>query len=182
MYRLVISLTLLLVALKFLKDLVLVVVSFFLFDVPYVPTPKRVVKKLVKRVKMKKGQRLVDLGSGDGRVSSAFAKRYPIEALGVEKAWWMILIAKIKWRMILFKKGKLKIAKADFFEVDLKKADVVYMYLLRAMNQKLKPKLERELRKGARVVTWVYPLDGKKFELVDEFGFGKSMMRVYEKV
>ncbi len=58
--------------------------------------------------------------------------------------------------------GKVEIIQGDFFDIDLSRADVVTLYLTSIGNEKLKPKLERELRPGSRVVSHDFFIPGWK--------------------
>ena len=56
--------------------------------------------------------------------------------------------------------GKVKIIEGNFFDVDISEADVVTMYLLTSVNERLKPKLERELKNGVRIVSHDFEVPG----------------------
>ena len=111
---------------------------------------------------VKKGDVLYDLGSGDGRVVISAALR-GAKAVGIEldplKAFYSKLFIKI------MKLGKTaSIIRKNFFETNLKEADVVTLFLLHDTNQKLKNKLKKELKPGSRVVSYSFILEGWKPE------------------
>jgi ubiquinone/menaquinone biosynthesis C-methylase UbiE len=118
---------------------------------PYVPTPQHVVDKMLDLAQLKPGEKLYDLGSGDGRIVITAAKDYRAKAVGVEIS--EELYQQTRQRISDLKLDRsVSLVHGDFLDVDLKDADVVTLYLLTETNEKLKPKLET-LRPGARVVS-----------------------------
>ena len=120
-------------------------------DVHYVPTPQAVVDKMLEIAETKPGDRLIDLGSGDGRIPITAAKKFGVEAVGIELDPARITEAK---ENALREKvtDKVTFQKQDLFETDLSKADVITLYLLNSINMKLRPKL-MQLKPGTRIVS-----------------------------
>jgi SAM-dependent methyltransferase len=129
-------------------------------EVPFVPTDEKVVAAMLKLANVKKGETVFDLGCGDGRIVIAAVKDFGAgKGLGVDfnperladckkRMDEQKLTAEQK-KMITFKQGDvLKMTPEDFKDVD-----VVTLYLLPSVNMKLRPKLLKELRPGARVVS-----------------------------
>ncbi len=167
---------------RYLWDVVKTILGIKFCDIPYVASSGRACRQVVNRIKMKPGEKLMELGSGEGVVTLAFAKKYSgIEAVGVEKAWWLVVAARIRSFLTPFKRGKVSFVRGDFFKIDLRQADVVYLYLCTETNERLRPKLERELRRGARVVSLDYPLKSNKFKLVDDFKDRAEWVMVYRR-
>ncbi len=140
---------------------VLITVSFVLgvfLGGPFIPTHERKVGKMLKLAKLKKGEKVVDLGAGDGRFVIAAAK-LGFEAVGVEinpfQVWW----CRFRIRLAGLS-GRAKILRGNIFTYDLRDADVVVCYLFPETNKKLQPKLKRELKKGARVLTNTFSFHG----------------------
>jgi hypothetical protein len=124
-------------------------------DVVYVPTPQPVVDAMLKLARVRKGDVLYDLGSGDGRIPITAARVYGIRATGIEIDPERIAEANANIRKA--KVGKLvTIRSGDLFEADIGDATVVTLYLLESLNQKLRPKLLRELRPGTRIVSHAF--------------------------
>jgi len=119
--------------------------------VPYVPTPHEVVDTMLEMADVKSTDVVFDLGCGDGRIVVAAAKR-GARAYGVD-----IDPARVKEAKELAQKegveSKVTIMLGDVFKTDFSSATVVTMYLLPEYNRKLRPKLERVLPVGARVVS-----------------------------
>ena len=119
-------------------------------DVPFVPTPRPIVRRMLNLADTKPGERLIDLGAGDGRIVITAASEYGVKALGVELHPERYAIIRNSATSL---KPNLHAIRQDFFQTDLSNADVVTMYLLPSVNEALRKKLERELHSGARVVT-----------------------------
>jgi len=119
--------------------------------VPYVPTPHEVVKVMLDMADVRSTDVVFDLGCGDGRIVVAAAKR-GARAYGVD-----IDPARVKEARELAKQEgveeKATIMMDDIFKTDFSSATVVTMYLLPRYNNRLRPKLERVLPVGARVVS-----------------------------
>lgn len=167
-------------ALRYIMTLVMATWSSIKYEVPFVPSSNKARQLAVKTVEMEEGQRFVELGSGDGRVCLMFVRRYPIKAMGVERNRWLHWLAKLRSKLDFRKKGEVRWVRGDLFEVDLTEADVVYMYLLSSMIERLKPNLEK-MKKGSKAISWHYKLKSDQFELIGEVG-GWRKLRVYEKI
>jgi dienelactone hydrolase len=121
-------------------------------DVPFVPTPANVVDAMLDLAGINPTDVLVDLGSGDGRIVIAAAKRFGIQATGVEIDPDLVRQSETL-AMQEGLEGKAQFVRADLFEYDLSKASVVTMFLTPGVNLRLRSKLLRELRPGTRVVS-----------------------------
>jgi dienelactone hydrolase len=121
-------------------------------DVPFVPTPANVVDAMLDLAGIKPTDVLVDLGSGDGRIVIAAAKRFGIQATGVEIDPELVRQSETLARQDGLD-GKAKFVRADLFEYDLRQASVVTMFLTPGVNLRLRAKLLNELRPGTRVVS-----------------------------
>jgi cyclopropane fatty-acyl-phospholipid synthase-like methyltransferase len=101
------------------------------------------------------GDVVYDLGCGDGRIIVTAARRYGSRAVGIEidplrYLWCQLLIT------VLGLRDRVQIVYGDFFDQDLRDADVVTCYLLQDTNDKLERKFEQELRPGTRVVSHTF--------------------------
>jgi len=128
-------------------------------QVPFVPTPEPVVRRMLTLADVKPGELIYDLGAGDGRILSSAVKDFNAKAIGIElhESRCEAIAKRIEREHL---SNSANIIRADFFNVNLSRADVVTLYLLTAVNSLIKPKLERELKAGARVVSHDFPVHG----------------------
>lgn len=121
-------------------------------DVPYVQSATRVVDVMLSMAKVGLQDFVVDLGSGDGRIVIAAAKRHGAHGLGVELDRRLVEQS----RAAASREGvadRVTFLHEDIFVADFSKATVVTMYLLPTVNYQLRPRLLYELRPGTRVVS-----------------------------
>jgi SAM-dependent methyltransferase len=118
--------------------------------VPYVQTPMEIVERMLRMAEVGKGDHLIDLGSGDGRIVIEAAKR-GASGLGVDIDANLVKAANERARQLGF--GEVaRFDTRDIFETDLSKATVVAFYLLPEFNAKLMPRLLK-LKPGTRIVS-----------------------------
>lgn len=121
-------------------------------DVAFVPTPEDVVAGMLRLANVKRGDVVYDLGSGDGRIVIAAAKRYGARGVGIEIDPERIAEASRNAQAAKVT-DRVRFVNQDLFESDLSAATVVTLYLLPRLNLKLRPKLLAELKPGTRVVS-----------------------------
>jgi ribosomal protein L11 methylase PrmA len=133
--------------------------------VPFVPSPQVVVDKMVELAGVKKGDVVYDLGSGDGRIVIAAAKK-GARAVGFEIDPELVgeSRANIKKAGV---EDSAEIRNQDILTVDLSPASVVTMYLLPDVNLKLKPNLLSQLKPGSRVVSHSFDMGDWKAEKIE---------------
>ncbi len=128
-------------------------------DAVFVPLPMGTVRKMLDLADISDDDVLYDLGSGDGRVIIEAAKEYGVRAVGVERWGLMYIISNL--RIKLNRLGdRVEVIKNDIFDEDYKDADVVTMYLSPRLAEELNPKFEKELKKGAKVVSAAHEIPG----------------------
>jgi len=117
---------------------------------------------------VKQGEIVYDLGCGDGRVAIMAAQEFGARAIGVEMREDLAKQATGKVTELGLD-GRVKIVQGDMFKIDLSQADVVTLYLTTSANDKVKPKLEAELKPGTRVVSHDYEILGWRPIKIDNF-------------
>lgn len=144
--------------LAILGFLLFVVLFFILLPIlrgaPFVPTRKERIVRALKLVGLKPGQKIVDLGSGDGRILKAAAKK-GARAYGFELNPLLVWASKraIKKQGL----GDLAVCQwRNFWWCDLSSFDIVFVYGLSHIMKGLEKKLQRELRPGAKVVSFIF--------------------------
>jgi precorrin-6B methylase 2 len=126
-------------------------------DVPYVPTRQTVVDGMLKLAKVTKNDVLYDLGCGDGRIVITAAKQYGATGTGIDINPERIKEAN-KNAEAAKVTDKVKFVQGDLFETDFSKASVVTLYLLPAVNLKLRPILLKQLKPGTRIVSHAFDM------------------------
>jgi len=126
-------------------------------DVIFVPTPNEVVQKMLELAKVTPNDVVYDLGCGDGRIVITAAQKYGARAVGVDIDPQRISEATANAKAARVT-DKVKFIEGDLFETDISEASVVTLYLLTRLNEKLKPKLLKELRPGTRVVSHAFDM------------------------
>lgn len=145
-----------------------------------------VVRRMLVLAELKPGETFYDLGSGDGRAVIMAAKDFGAKAVGIE------LREDLAKRALssIYELGldrRVRILQDDIFKVDLAPADVVFLYLTTSANEKIKPKLESDLRPGTRIVSHDYEILGWKPSRIDNFcekpklGYPSHTIYVYKK-
>jgi predicted RNA methylase len=156
-----------------------------LFLAPFVATPTPVVRQMLILAELKPGDILFDLGSGDGRAVIMAAQDFGASSVGVELRDDLAKRALDNIQKLDLNE-KTQIIQKDIFTVDLSSANVVFLYLTTSANERIKPKLEAELKPGTRVVSHDYEILGWKAKKVDNFcenpklGYPSHTLYVYE--
>ena len=157
-----------------------------MFIAPFVASPTPVVRQMLILAELKPGETLYDLGSGDGRAVIMAAKDFGARSVGVELREDLVKRALSNIHELGLE-TKAHILQSDIFKVDLSEADVVFLYLTTSANEKVKPKLETELKPGARIVSHDYEVLGWKPHKIDNFcenprlGYPSHTLYVYKR-
>jgi SAM-dependent methyltransferase len=126
-------------------------------DVIWVPTPEELVERMLRMAQVTDKDFVIDLGSGDGRIAIAAAKKFGARAQGIEYNPDMVDLAN-KSAQSQGVGDKVKFVKADIFESDFSQATVITMYLLPGLNLKLRPKL-LDMKPGTRLASHQFTMD-----------------------
>jgi SAM-dependent methyltransferase len=126
-------------------------------DIHFAGTPQTVVDAMLKLAQVTRDDVVYDLGSGDGRIVVVAAQKYGARGVGIELNPDLVKLSRQVAR-----EGevadRVTFLEADFFTADISEATVVTLWLSAALNARLEPKLKRELRPGARVVSHQFPI------------------------
>jgi protein-L-isoaspartate O-methyltransferase len=143
---------------------------------PYYPTPETVVERMLLFGELKAGEKMFDLGSGDGRIVIMAARKFHADAAGVEFDKDLVKQSTEKIRSLGLQKTA-RIIPGDIMLQDYSSADLITVYLLPVSNEKVRPILEKQLRKGVRIVAHDFEFAGwtpDKTEHVEDDGEGRS--------
>jgi len=128
-------------------------------EVPFVRTTTEVIDRMLELARVKPGDVVYDIGSGDGAIIIQAAKKYGVKGVGIEIDRDLVL----KARDNAFRENVEHLVEfrvQDAFAADVSPATVVTLYMLPEFNAKLRPMLERQLKPGSRVVSHDYPIEG----------------------
>jgi 16S rRNA A1518/A1519 N6-dimethyltransferase RsmA/KsgA/DIM1 with predicted DNA glycosylase/AP lyase activity len=145
---------------------------------PYYPTPESIVEKMLDFGQLKAGEKMFDLGSGDGRIVIMAAQKYHANATGVELDFDLVQQSQAKIRELGLQKTA-NIIDGDLLKQDYSSANLITVYLLPESNIKLQPILEAQLKKGTRIVAHDFGIGSwtpvKSMAIADD-GEGRSHM------
>jgi SAM-dependent methyltransferase len=141
----------------------------------WLPTRMKIVRRMLDMASVTKDDVLYDLGSGDGRIIITAAEEFGARAFGIEvdpiRLFWSRL--RVRRRGLA---SRVHVKWGNFFKKDLSEATVVTLYLFQSTNDRLAEKLERELRPGTRVISYVFVFKNWEPIAVDE----KMSLFLYE--
>lgn len=138
-------------------------------EVPFVPSPDEVIEAMLKLAETTPQDTVYDLGCGDGRIVVMAAKQFGASSVGIDIDPDRIQEA----NQFARENGvtdKVKFREQDLFQADIHEATVVTLYLLTTVNRKLRPKLQKELKPGTRVVSHQFDMGDWKPEKRIEIG------------
>ncbi|HUB78065.1 MAG TPA: methyltransferase domain-containing protein [Bryobacteraceae bacterium] len=143
---------------------------------PYYPTPETIVDKMLQLGGLKAGEKVYDLGSGDGRIVIMAAGKFHADAIGIELDKDLCKLSTDKIRKLHLEKNA-QIVNGDLLKQNYSSADLVTVYLLPGFIDKVQPMLDQQLRKGARVVAHDFEFKNwtpDKVENIADDGQGRS--------
>jgi predicted RNA methylase len=126
-------------------------------DIYWVPTPPAVVDAMLKLADVQPADVVYDLGCGDGIIVATAAQKYGARAVGIDIDPQRVKEATERAQKMGVS-DKVEIRQGDLFEAEIKDATVVTLYLLRSLNIKLMPKLQKELKPGSRIVSQTFDM------------------------
>lgn len=145
---------------------------------PFIPTPESVVNAMLQLAELSAADTLCDLGSGDGRVVIAAATTWGARAIGVEINGELVEQSAQRVKELGLE-GKVRIEHTNMFAFPLEGVDVVVLYQSELLNRALAAKLKAELHRGARVVSYAYPVPGLRLHQKLEVFASGQRHRIY---
>ncbi|RPH67064.1 MAG: methyltransferase domain-containing protein [Burkholderiales bacterium] len=143
-------------------------------DVIWLPTPDAMVSRMLRMADVKPADTLVDLGSGDGRIAIAAARDFGAQSMGIEFDPRMVELSRRRAQQAGVA-GRARFEQADIFEADFSAASVVTMYLLPALNLRLRPILFR-MKPGTRVVSYSFDMGAWEPDETSRLGAARSFL------
>lgn len=128
--------------------------------VPFIASPPEVVNRMLELLELRKGETLYDLGSGDGKILITAAQNFGVgKAVGVETREDLVKQSREEISKVGLE-DRVQVIHGNLLEVPIGEADAVTLFLTTSANERLKPKLEKELKDSARVVSHDYEITG----------------------
>ncbi len=167
-----------------LGGIVLVMIAlFFSFYIgifggaPFVPTPMKAVHKILKNAGIKKGDKVYDIGAGDGRLVHFASRDYHAQAVGFEIDPFVYFFAKMRqW----FWNWEGKMVRGNFTKHDLSSANIIVCYMLPGPLAKFQKKFDRELKKGTKIISYSFSIGDWKPKKIVPKEKGVSRIFIYE--
>jgi precorrin-6B methylase 2 len=159
------------------------VMASFRDKVPFVPTPKRIIRQMVEMADIQPNERVCDLGSGTGRIIMTVAKNHRQNlVVGIEKSFTLRLVSKFFLSLHPVLKKNVQIINQNFFNIDLVDYDVILCFLTPDAMRILSPKFQM-LKPGSRLVSYMFPLENQEnFTEIIEHISDKDSIYYYKKV
>ncbi len=128
--------------------------------VPFIASPPEVVNRMLELLELRKSETLYDLGSGDGRILITAAQKFDVgKAVGVETREDLVKQSREEISKVGLE-DRVQVIHGNLLEVPIGEADAVTLFLTTSANERLKPKLEKELKDSTRVVSHDYEITG----------------------
>jgi SAM-dependent methyltransferase len=124
-----------------------------LFGAPWHPISRRDLKRALNFCDAKAGERIIDLGSGDGRVLITAARDYGLVGTGIEIDPIKVWLSNLRLRFAGVS-DKVKIVRANIFDADYREADILFIYLSHQAIDKLFPDILAQLKPTTRILCY----------------------------
>lgn len=139
-----------------------------IYKAPYVKTPAQAIASVLNNVIIKPEHLVYDLGCGDAEVLIAAEKKFECKTIGYEASPFPYVRAR---RNVRRQQSKTEVYWRDFFKADLRKADVVFCFLIESLMLRVGVYLREQLRPGTRVICYGYPIpDWQPAQTIDVSG------------
>jgi hypothetical protein len=124
---------------------------------PYFITPKKAIREAFQLAQIRPGQKLYDLGAGDGKALVIGQQEFGAQAVGFELSPIVWVIARLN---LLLHGSRAQLYCRNFYNQDLSGADVIFCFLSVHAMARLKPKFERELAPGTKIISYSFSIHG----------------------
>lgn len=141
---------------------------------PYVQTGKKRIDRIVKEIDLKENDFILELGCGDGYFLRSAARNHQIKGLGIDIHGLAILKGIILARLAGLKNIQFK--RENLFKCDVSRANVIYLFLISDVLEKLAPKLKKECAPGTMIISHGFKLPGFGEYLFKEIDHGNWNM------
>jgi hypothetical protein len=135
------------------------IINLLVVGVPYVPSKKGVINKILTSQKLKQNSVVYDLGCGDARFLIALEKKFKIKGIGYELAIIPYLLARLNK---IRNHSKITIVFQNFFKANLANADLIFCYLDHRSLEKIAKKMKKECRRGTKLISNTFKLEDQK--------------------
>lgn len=150
--------------------------SFFI-GAPILFSPKKAITEALVDCRAKPGENFYDLGSGTGRTMLVAAKKFSLNVYGFELSPPIAFISKCNFWLNGIERSKVYVQ--NFYNKDLSNADIIFCFLSAKAMLKLKTKFEKELKPGARVISYAFHIPDWEPEKITHNGNpGKTFLYV----
>ena len=129
--------------------------------ISFLYTPNPIAREMLILGELKPGETLVDLGCGKGNLLFIAAEEFKARAIGVEIQSYLVKDLKNKINSQQYE-NKIRVIEGDLLDQDISSADLITLYLYPSTIEKLRTKLDVDLKPGTRVVSLIYKIDGWK--------------------
>jgi precorrin-6B methylase 2 len=130
---------------------------------PYFPSAKSTIRLALREADLKPGEWFYDLGAGTGNSIIIAEKEFGAHAVGSEINMLPYCIAKLK---IFFARSHVQMKFESLFTQDVSNADIVFIFLAERVLARVAEKLKKELKPGARIISYAFTLPGMTPEKV----------------
>lgn len=134
------------------------IIHGFFSDAPFVPSSRRKRRAMLDCADIRAGETVIDAGSGNGSLLIV-AARLGARAIGIESNPLLVLYSRIRARSSAERKN-ITIIHGNLFSHSFREANVLFLYLFPQTIEKLKEKLEKELKPGVRIISNTFPITG----------------------
>lgn len=178
MFQIIIA-TISIVAIFFTLGIIIIlgnIIMNYYTGVPYAPTPQKIIDEVIGVLKIQPGEKVCDLGFGDGRLLFKAEKKGAL-CIGYEISPYSFIRT---WIKKIIKKSSVKLYYKNFYHEDISQFDIIFCFLVGSVMARTQKKLEREAKNGARVVSYGFSIPGWTPEKIISSNNSQSIVYFYK--